>query len=364
MSVYLTKGKGYRYDFTLKGNRYTKGWFKKKSEAKQAESQKREEVLNPKQIAETPTDMAFLELVNLRLDYLKAYSSEIYYDEYRYKAKEWVKHWGNFTCSEITRQMVLKFLLQRKKVSAQTANKEIRYLKATFNYGIKKDFIKNNPVQGVEFFPEEKKFKHIPSPEEIDRVIAVANTDDRDYLLAIRETMARVNEINRLKWADVNFKDRYVVLYTRKKRGGHLTPRKIPMTKLLHQILKNRFEKRDKSIDWVFWHSYWSAKKQRMVRGPYKDRKRIMRTLCSKAGVKYFRFHALRHSGASILDSNNVPLGSIQRILGHENRTTTEIYLHSINESERIAMDVFENAYQNSHTDSHTATQDENPCVP
>ncbi|MDZ7598553.1 MAG: tyrosine-type recombinase/integrase [Desulfobacterales bacterium] len=42
-----------------------------------------------------------------------------------------------------------------------------------------------------------------------------------------------------------------------------------------------------------------------------------MRTLCKKAGVKYFRYHALRHYGASMLDSARVPIGSIQRILGH-----------------------------------------------
>jgi site-specific recombinase XerD len=28
------------------------------------------------------------------------------------------------------------------------------------------------------------------------------------------------------------------------------------------------------------------------------------------------------------MDSQNVSIGSIQRLLGHENRTTTEIYLH------------------------------------
>ena len=55
-----------------------------------------------------------------------------------------------------------------------------------------------------------------------------------------------------------------------------------------------------------------------------------MKTLCKKADVKYFRYHALRHLGASILDRANVNIGSIQRLLGHENRITTEIYLHSI----------------------------------
>jgi integrase len=79
-----------------------------------------------------------------------------------------------------------------------------------------------------------------------------------------------------------------------------------------------------------------------------------MQGLCKKAAVKYFNFHALRHSGASVMDSNGVPIGSIQRILGHEQRSTTEIYLQSIGNSERQAMVVFEEASRNSHTDSHT----------
>ncbi len=76
--------------------------------------------------------------------------------------------------------------------------------------------------------------------------------------------------------------------------------------------------------------------------------------LCKKAGVKNFNFHALRHSGASVMDSLGVPIGSIQRILGHEQRKTTENYLQSIGDSERHAMEMFEGASTNSHTNSHT----------
>lgn len=80
-----------------------------------------------------------------------------------------------------------------------------------------------------------------------------------------------------------------------------------------------------------------------------------MKTLCEKAGVKYFRFHPLRHFGASLLDNENVPIGVIQKILGHENRKTTEVYLHTIGGAEREAMMVFAERFSDSHTDSHTS---------
>ena len=159
------------------------------------------------------------------------------------------------------------------------------------------------------------------------------------------------------EWADVNFEERYVVLYTRKKKGGHLTPRKVPMTQKLFEVLSRRFEERDESKPWVFWHRYWDRKKKEWVEGPYQDRKKIMKTLCENAGVRYFRYHALRHLGASILDRANVNIGSIQRILGHENRTTTEIYLHSIGESEREAMKVFEKDWEKVPHKSHIGQQ-------
>jgi len=91
---------------------------------------------------------------------------------------------------------------------------------------------------------------------------------------------------------------------------------------------------------------YWSRKTAKFVEGPYQDRKKIMGTLCRQVGVRYFRVHALRQFEASVPDRENVSLGSIQRILGHENRTTTKIYLHSMGEAERKAMVTFEQATQ------------------
>jgi integrase len=353
MSCYSVKGKGWRYEFQLNGTRYTKGFFKSERRARKAELKRREELVRPavhQTVVENPTDMGFLDLVNKRLDHVKAYNSESHYGTYTYLSKRWAKKWGDEPCSQIIPVMVQKHLLERRQISAYTANKDLRYLRATFQFGIRKRFIANDPTDGLGFFPVEKRVKYVPPSEDIDKVIACANPDTKDYLYVVRETVARVGEVNRLRWDDVNLDVGYVVLYTRKKSGGHLTPRKVPMTQKLHEVLSRRFQTREPSKPWVFWHRYWSRKQGTHVEGPYGDRKKIMKKLCSDAKVKYFRFHPIRHSGASIMDGNNVPIGAIQRILGHENRRTTEIYLHSMGEAERDAMRIFEKARQESHT--------------
>lgn len=361
MSVYLVKGKGWRYDFTLKGIRHTKGWFKRKQDARKTEAERREELLNPPppvEEPETPIDMDFLDLVNSRLDYVKAYNSERHYSDHIYLAKRWVRQWGKLKCSEITPAMIQNFLLKRlRSTSAYTANKELRYIRALFNFAMHptRDWMAYNPSRGIDFFPVEKRIKYVPPKKDVLRVIMAADPEEQDYLWTIALTMGRMSEINRLTWQDVNFESRSVVLFTRKKKGGHLTPRNVPMPEKLFELLSLRYEKRDKDKPWVFWHRYWSRKQGKWIEGPYAERKKFMTTLCRKAGVRYFRFHALRHFGASMLDSAKIPIGSIQRILGHENRTTTEIYLHSVGEGERHAMDILGEGFcEVSHTDSHT----------
>jgi integrase len=357
MTIYFLKGRGWKHDFTLYGKRYTSRYFKAKKEAKQSEIQRREEILNPppeKPPVTTPTDMGFLDLVNRRLDHVKAYNSSSYYQTYQVSARRWVRQWKGLTCSEISRDMLERFILERNRVSAFTANKEIRYLKATFNFGKKKGWITGNPVIGLSFLPMAKRLKYVPPPEDIDKLIAVAAPEVQDYLWLIRDTMARVSEINRLIWEDVNLERRYVVLYTRKKRGGHLTPRKVPMTQEVFDIPSRRFSERDKTIPWVFWHYSLDCDSGERKVSPFKDRREVLKNLCTKAGVRRLGFHAFRHAGASLMDNCNIPLGAIQRILGHENRTTTEIYLHSINQSEFAAMAVYEQARGKSHSDSHS----------
>jgi integrase len=57
-----------------------------------------------------------------------------------------------------------------------------------------------------------------------------------------------------------------------------------------------------------------------------------LKRLCSKAKVRHFGLHAIRHLTASILANERVPLIAIQAILRHKSLHITQRYLHQFTE--------------------------------
>lgn len=347
MSVYFNKRrKWWEYYFRYKKTPYTKAGFNRKKEALAAEAERKKEVKKTKKEETEATDMDFLTLLNLRLDFLKAYRTKKHFEDSMYMARRWIGQWNGKSVHEITPMMIRDYhIALKKKVSAYTANKELRALRAMWNFGSKppNNWFTINPTDGIEFFPIENKLKYVPPSEDIKKVLLVADGEAQDYLLTIALTMGRMSEINRLEWKDVDFQNNAVTLYSRKTKGGNLKPRKIPMSKTLNAVLQRRLK--DNNTDWVFWHTYYSRKNRAWITGPFTDRKKMMTTLCEKAGVKYFRFHPLRHFGASILENEGVSIKTIQDLLGHSNRKTTEIYLHSFEGADQEAMNHLDSAF-------------------
>jgi integrase len=125
--------------------------------------------------------------------------------------------------------MIQTYLLKRQRaVSSLTANEELRCLLAVFNFGMypTRNCIGSNPTRGIQFFPVDKQIKYVPPKEDVLRVILAADPNTQDYLWTIALTMGRMSEINRLAWREVNFEQRWVVLYTRKKEVDTAHPGK------------------------------------------------------------------------------------------------------------------------------------------
>ncbi len=81
--------------------------------------------------------------------------------------------------------------------------------------------------------------------------------------------------------------------------------------------------------------------------------RRSFTTTCRSTGIRDFRIHDLRHTCASLVISEGVPLASIRDLLGHSSVTVTERYAHLKPEAVREAVAVLDRLQSHSgHTGS------------
>lgn len=208
-------------------------------------------------------------------------------------------------------------------------NNYLKDLKAAWNWGIDfADLPEINPFTRIPKYPKNAKPRYVPPLEDFWKVYDIAGPQDKILLLAYFHTAGRRGDLFRLKWIDVDFSRRAVTLNSRKNRTATWMSRQISMSDALHDALKSQ-EKITKGKIFVFISASTDQ--------PWQTREKIMRELCAKAQVRPFGFHGIRHLSASLMYQNGVPMTEIQKILGHSNLTTTEIYIRSLGTDEKAA---------------------------
>lgn len=315
MTVYRHQGR-WLYDFQKDGRRQREGGFLTKQEAKNAETDARRNL--------NKTNSDFIELCESRLKDIQTRRTPKYFKENHQFIKNLILIWSPL--KEVTRQDVEFYLNEVANKSHFVANKQLRFIKALFNHGLDRDMISHNPAAKINQFSVDKRKKYIPSDEDIQKVLSLATALDRLYLLVIAHTLGRITAVNQLRWDDVSFEESYVSLYTRQARNSDRKEVRIPMNSVLEDTLRSI----EKKGDYVFINHDTGK--------PYGYRSKFLKTLCRKAGVRVFTYHALRHYGASKLDNAGVALTDIQTLLGHEKVTTTALYLQSLRGSVKTAV--------------------------
>lgn len=224
------------------------------------------------------------------------------------------KHFKKFLLSEITPFHIEKYKAKwRATVSGAGVNRELALLKAMFNKAIQWGFVRmENPVQKVSYCPE-RQMERILSDEEAERLIWNSGKSLRPVVVTALRTGMRKSEILAVRWADVDFKRRYI----RVERSKNNRSRKIPMNSALRDELSKL---RRNDSEYVFTQIK-SSERLRCVASAFK-------TACKHAGLNRLRFHDLRHTFATNLVMAGSDLVTVKEILGHSDFSMTVRYSH------------------------------------
>ncbi len=162
-----------------------------------------------------------------------------------------------------------------------------------------------------------KRLPEILSPEELQRILAQAYRErPRDGLIVrtLFETGLRVSELVRVEVPDVDFPER--TIRVRLGKGGK--DRLVLFTEDLGQQLRLHLTGRGRGS---LFESNRAA--------PFTVRRiqQIVKAVAGRAGVaKHIHPHTYRHSMATFLRNQGVPLDVVQLLLGHADPRTTQLY--------------------------------------
>lgn len=207
-----------------------------------------------------------------------------------------------------------------KETSLQT---HINTLRAFFGWLHTEEKIKKNPMLKIRSLKLDKKnARQALSVEELER-LRDACTGYREKALVefLVSTGCRLSEVARLHIDDLNFNDR-TVLVTGKGDKDRQVYFSVRARLMLQEYIKQR-----KGGTGLFVSSKtpYELLKQRAIQ-------RIVHTVSERAGLSgRVHPHLLRHTFATLALNSGMDVTVIQRLLGHEDIATTQIYA-SMNE--------------------------------
>ena len=232
-----------------------------------------------------------------------------------------------------------------QRTSNSTINTYLTTLKAVLNF-TEKWLREHQPdlsyrVPAFQLRPSEQLREDVYlSPEEAERFLNVVEDhwpDKHHIYLMLAYTGVRPVELARLKWQDVYLKDDVndsliVVRHKKGRKGGEVwRKRNVPMHPKVHTLLTKINDRTGAVVKRYGGHYPTSTpsgknKAPSFCYYPFKKAKWLSQL------PDHITCYSLRHTFASWLRGNNVPLDGIASIMGHSNIKTTMRYAHLSND--------------------------------
>ena len=342
MSVRKTKHHTYEvivYD--VNGNRIEKR-FKIKSDAVALETkiknEKREKKLVSSKLktADVPFKQALEEFMNPKLtlgsktvskykNFIKQFILFLEVLGLKY-VSEFTPDHATLLLQEVTKQRTIPESNRTLVPKPKTVNGFLAVIKSFFNEEVVKGHIVKSPMLHIKNLKVQKAKPEFFTDEEIKKFFG--QEMEPSYKLAFQGllyTGMRIDELSNIHWSDVDLKLKLIKV-TRKPGFNPKTAnseRAIPIAEPLYKELC-KLQKKKISQTYVFTSVDGKQIRERTLLG-------MCKRIAIASGITGRAFlHKFRHTFATHLVINRVPLERVQKLLGHSSITETLIYAHLI----------------------------------
>ena len=205
--------------------------------------------------------------------------------------------------------------------SPSTVNRYLAALSSACTTAVKEwEWMEENPVLKVSKLQEPRgRIRYLDDNEREVLLTACKGSSNPNLYTAVAlalGTGARQMEVWGLSWRDIDLQRGFITLMDTKNQD----PRSIPLRGHALELVKEKSKVRRLDTNRLF-----PSKKNPL--NPFDFRVPFVRAL-KEAGIEDFRWHDLRHSCASYLAMEGVPIRTIAEILGHRTLQMVQRYTH------------------------------------
>lgn len=241
---------------------------------------------------------------------------------------------------------------------ARTKHAIYKMLNVMFNKAVKWDYINSNPCSKIDTPKYSAPEKKVLTEKEILLACEKVTQEEIKYqaifYFALLCSMRR-QEILGLKWSDIDYKhNEFIIKRAAIKIEGEGTvagktkTEKSKRSLFLPDILKDillKLKKEQNEIKAIYGDLWidenWIFTQQDGHLMNLDTPTQWWKKFADKCNIENITFHGLRHTAATHMIRNNVPISTVSGVLGHANISTTlNTYTHVIEDTKKIAINI------------------------